>query len=245
MEQAADIDIVIVQASIPDPQLPYLLPQLRASINDGLLPVIVLAPKANVAGLERLTARYRNVIVLQETGAAATFQRIFAATLTSGLRQPLTDAERRDDGARAMEWLARIARGEISGYDARPASQAVIKGLHTADQVNFAIEAAGSLPGIDMQRELAALVLDQNQQEPLRTKAARELCRHIQTFGLSLNSVQIKNLETLRANAKDAKLRASVALILGSMQPSSALNGERLLGFGPAFATQTSTPASR
>src|SRR5262249_30290263 len=160
-----DIDVVLVHDSIPDPQFPYFIAQLRASVNDGLLPVVVMAPGSRIARLEQLCAHYRNVVVLQETGAAATFQRVFASALTTGVSRPLTDAQRKDDAARGMEWLARIARGEIRGYDAQPAVAAIVKGLHTPDLVNFAVEAAGSLPGIELQRELAALVLDQNQQE--------------------------------------------------------------------------------
>jgi hypothetical protein len=237
LAQAADIDIVLVSAAIPDPQLPYLLAQLNASVNDELVPIVVMASRERVDGLQKLFARRKNLTVLQETTAAATLQRVFAAALSAGVVQPLTNAERKDETARAMEWLARIARHEIQGYDARPASDAVIKGLHSADLVNFAVEAAGSLPGDGMQRDLAALVLDQNQQEPVRSKAARELCRNIQAFGPSLGSTQLKNLETLEATATDAKLRASVALVLGSMRPSSTLNGERLLRFQPALTT--------
>jgi CheY-like chemotaxis protein len=231
LNDSADIDLVLVHSSIADPQLVYFLAQLRASRDDGLIPIIVMTPSSRMVSLERLCGRYRNVSVLQETGAPATFQRAFAAALTAGFDRPLTDSERRDDASRAMEWLARIARGEVQGYDARAAAPAVINGLHSADLVTFAVEAAGSLAGPEMQRELAALVLNQNRQEPLRSKATRELCRHIQSFGLSLETVRIKNLEDLWATTVDPKLKASVALVLGSMRPSAALNGARLLGF--------------
>jgi CheY-like chemotaxis protein len=238
LNDSADIDLVLVHSSIADPQLAFFISQLRASINDGLIPIIVMTPSSSAASADHLGARNRNVAVLQETGAPATFQRAFAAALTAGFGRPLTDSERRDDASRAMEWLAHIARGEVRGYDARPAAPAILKGLHSGDLVNFAVEAAGSLPGPEMQRELAALVLDQNQQEPLRSKATRELCRHIQSFGLSLDTVQIKNLEDLWAGTSDAKLKAGVALVLGSMRPSSALNGARLLRFRPDFSAQ-------
>jgi len=245
LNDSADIDLVLVHSSIADPQLAYFIAQLRASLNDGLIPIIVMTPSSRVVSVERLCASYRNVAVLQETGAPATFQRAFAAALTASFGHPLTDSERRDDASRAMEWLALIARGEVRGYDARAAAPAVIKGLHSADLVNFAVEAAGSLPGPEMQRELAALVLDQNQQEPLRSKASHELCRHIQSFGLSLETVQIKNLEDLWASTVDAKLKASVALVLGSMRPSSALNGARLLRFQPDSSAQLPTQKAK
>jgi CheY-like chemotaxis protein len=47
LHEAADIDAVFVDAAIRDPQLPYLLSQLRADMYTGLLPVFVtIAPSA-------------------------------------------------------------------------------------------------------------------------------------------------------------------------------------------------------
>src|SRR5262249_23299797 len=41
--EASDIDLMLIDADTPDPQLPYLLGQLRADANVGFLPIVITA----------------------------------------------------------------------------------------------------------------------------------------------------------------------------------------------------------
>jgi CheY-like chemotaxis protein len=235
--QSSDFDALIVDAGITDPQLPYLAAQLRGDINVGLLPLIVTttAPE-RVGSLERLLERYANTWVIPATSDVKDLKSYLAARITQAMGKPLTDVERKDYAARAMEWLVRLGRGEVPGYDIRPAEAAVIKALHNKDLATQAVEAAGRLPGREPQIALAGLVLETNQPEALRSAAAIELCRHIQQYGLLLRTTQVSGLQNAFATMPDSKLKANVSLVIGSMRPDARQTGERLLLYTPSYS---------
>jgi len=80
-------------------------------------------------------------------------------------------------------------------------------------------------------------VLDQARPEGLRSAAAIELCRNIQQYGLKLTKEQIRGIEALFGTLSEPKLKANVALILGSMHPDARRTGERLRSFTPSFSS--------
>jgi hypothetical protein len=303
LDQAADIDVLLVDAGLPDPGLPFLLGQLRADRNAGHLPFLLTAPggaepslrplsegyqeerqrlsvsrtfaeRARQQGLDDVAARYRQEAAHREANVAGLNRRYgeesaaieenlrlmtrgqpnitvisasqiwnekslgqeLRARLSDPATKPLTGAEAKDNAAKALEWLARLGRGEVPGYDLRPAADAIVKALHSNDLANLAVEAAGHLPGRLPQRELANVVLDQARPEGLRSAAAIELCRHIQQFGLLLTKEQIGAVEALYSALSDPKLKVNVALVLGSMHPNARQTGERLRSFTPTFS---------
>jgi CheY-like chemotaxis protein len=237
LAQSSDFDALIVEAGIADPQLPYLVAQLRSDVNVGLLPLIVMtsAPE-RIGNLERLLERYPNTWVIPATSDVKEMKSYLAVRITEAMGKPLTDAERKDYAVKAMEWLARLSRGEVPGYDVRPAEGAIIRALHNKALASQAVEATGRLPGREPQIALAGLVLEPNQPEALRSAAAIELCRHIQQYGLLLRQVQAESLQALFATMPDSKLKANVSLVIGSMRPDARQTGERLLRYAPTYS---------
>src|SRR4029077_1419055 len=110
------------------------------------LPVVVMADPARIAGLQRRMERYSNVWVIPYTDDAKDLKSFLTARVAETMGKPLGEAERKDYSARAMEWLARLARGEVAGYDVRPAENAIIKALRTKDLAALAVDACGRLP---------------------------------------------------------------------------------------------------
>src|SRR5262249_7396516 len=154
--------------------------------------------------------------------------------IRAAMGRPLSDAEREVFAALAIDWLAQMSRGEISGYDVRPAEDAIYKALRS-NQVgmsSLAIEMVGRLPGATAQRELAAIVLDPTR-DKLRSAAAFQLSRHIQQNSLALDKVQVKRLKELFATTQDKKLKGNLALVIGSMRPSRTVTGNRLKDYQP------------
>jgi CheY-like chemotaxis protein len=235
LQEAADIDAVLIDADIPDPMIPYLLAQLRSDVYSGLLPVFVLAHGNRAGTLEGQVERYRNVWVVPATTAPGGVKDWLTRRLVEATGRPLTEAERKDNAARALEWLARIGRGEVTGYDIRPAAPAILDALRSKDLVNLAVEAAGRLPGPSAQMALARVVLE-NQPPELRSKSAIELCRHIELHGNHLSTNQVKALENLYNTLADSPLKAHVGLVIGSLHPNPQQTGERLLRYQPSFA---------
>jgi CheY-like chemotaxis protein len=241
LREAADVDVVLVDQGIIDPDLIHLLPQLRADVDNGLLPVLItVAPErsgsvpANRARtLDHIAAAYRNVWVVPATLQPDTLKQTLAERITPATGKPLTEAERKANAATAMLWLKRMAVGELAGYDVTPAAAAIFKALRVKELCPLAIEATGALSGRVPQRELANVVVDQGETPELRSAAAVELNRHIQRHGLLITAEQAKAIEAIFDAGTDAKLRSNLALVIGSMRPSSAKTGSRLQRYTP------------
>ncbi len=243
LSQAADIDALLIDAAVPDPMLPHLLAQLRADIDTGLLPLLVLAPGEQVERVQRLAERYRHVWVVPATTSPSALKQLLSERITDAAGRPLSEAERKDRVREAFLWLARLARGEVPGYDVRPAQDAILRALGSDELAVTAIEITGRLPGRVPQRELAALVLDGSRPAKLRAAAAVELSRHLQQHGVALTNDQIAGLNTVFETADDPNLKGTVALVLGTMRPDPRLTGQRLQRYSPALPTPAAPAA--
>jgi CheY-like chemotaxis protein len=245
LTRAADIDALLVDAAVPNPQLPHLLGQLRADINAGQLPILVTTSADKVERLTRELGHYRNVWVMETSANAANLKRDLTARIAEAMGRPLSESERKDYAARSLEWLTRLARGELSGYDIRPAEAAILETVRSKELGGLAIEAAGRLPGREPQLVLASVVLRSNEPEALRSAAAVELCRHIQNHGLALSTNQIKGLESLFDSLSDSPLKANVSLVIGSLHPDAQQTGQRLQRYVPTQAAPGKLPAPK
>src|SRR5262249_50659508 len=130
--EAADIDLLLLDADLPDPGLAPLLGQLRADANVGQLPVVLTAntPQREEAA-RRPAGRSPNwsAAPFARPTAPKELQAFLRPGLGDALSPPLSEAERKDYAERAAHDLAAIARGEYPGYDVRPAADTVLAAL--------------------------------------------------------------------------------------------------------------------
>jgi CheY-like chemotaxis protein len=246
----ADVDVLFIDHMLPDPGLAHLVAQLRADVNVGLLPLFITVPEAQWSrqtdlALRRLAEPYKNVWVIPATTDAAALKRVLTDRIGATMGKPLSEEERKGNAAVAMLWLKRIATGEVGGYDVEPAREAILKNLESDELAGLAIEAAGRLPGQKPQIKLADLVLSNNRPAPLRAQAALELVRHIQQHGLALPANYSSNLQALFEKTKDAKLKASVAVVMGALRPDSRQTGARLLRYSPSPPAREAAPEGK
>jgi CheY-like chemotaxis protein len=240
LNEAADVDAVLVDWNMPDPQLPYFLGQVRADVNSGLLPVLVMVPPDREPSLRRVTERYRNVHLVPPGFAidVEALKKILPVLIADAVGKPPDEAELRDMTERSLGWLARIVKGEKKGFDIRPAVDAVVAALRSgklgAEATTHALEVLSRVPGEKAQVELANALLDQQLKAPERVAAGQELVRHIQAFGVLLPANQRQLiLDTYKTPDLDSAVRAQVAVVLGSLRPDARSTGIRLKDFQP------------
>jgi hypothetical protein len=290
VREAGDIDAILIDQGILDPQLPYLIGQLRGDVDLGMIPILITEPPAregkqaaldtSPAGLHRrrlaaeaaardqaafdeaddrlkaLAKQYRRVDVIPATTDVNTLKSLIGERIGEDMGRPFTAAEKKDPAAtadrlkrliaerkdhsdRSLIWLSRLSRGEIAGYDAKPAADSLIAALrfatHSPEATNAVIGTVGRLPGAKAQTALADFVLDANRPADQRAAAASQLVRHIQQHGRLINFVQIRDLEALaRAVDTDPALKANVVLLIGTLRPDTRTTGERLKAYTPA-----------
>ena len=234
LQASADFDVLLIGSAFPEKELPYILTQLRGDVDHGRLPLVVFTGKDKEESVSRQVNRQAMVKVLPDAfltngedlkGALEIF-------LQDGL-MPLTKAERKEMSRLAMDVLNRMARGEISGHDVRPAKDAVMGALRSPELAVDAVEILGRLPGRDIQTRLADLTLDPGK-EKLRVAAAMELNRSVQKFGLLLEKHQVQSLKEEFSKAKvDSPLRTQLALFMGHLRTNASATGQQLIQFSP------------
>ena len=238
LNQAADVDLVLIDEALPDPGLPSLLAQLRADLHYGRLPVVLTVMKNREDAVRSYAERAPNVSVLPFALAlnANELKAFLQGRLDEG-GPTLSEAELKEYAEKAVHHLAELAKGSRPGFDVRPTAETVFTalrstGLSPEGQID-AIHVVGRLAGAPPQTELADVVLDARRTPKVRTAAAAELIRHIQEHGLTLQATQIDSLAALYASAGDKDLKEEMALLMGGLRPDARLTGERLLKYQP------------
>jgi len=238
--QAADIDVLLLDANLPDPEMSVLLAQLQADANVGHLPIVLAAQRNGIEALRRHLERFRNISVITASQAldVETLKLVLHEPNPDNASQPLTDAESKEQVEKALRLLARLRQVGQPISTLEPAADALVNALRypklSSETMTDVLDTVGELPGQKAQRELAAFVVDAKQPAPLRLKAAGELVRHVQQYGLLLTPPQVDSVVQLyNAKATDAKLRDKVAPFLGSLRPDARKTGERLIEFNP------------
>jgi DNA-binding response OmpR family regulator len=237
LRESSDYDLILLHRGLPENDMPFALAQLRADMDQGGLPIFIIAAKDRQDDLERLARKYHAVQVLPELALALPDElklRIDSIIKTSqGAR--LTADERKEFQRAALDALWRMARGEYPGYDVRPVEGAILTALRGPESALLALEILGRLPGTETQHRLAGLVLDPAR-EKLRVPAAHELNRHIQKYGVLLGKKYGDDLKTAYQSAEPA-LKGELAVSLGLMRtPSPQQTGTQLFEFRPDLA---------
>lgn len=238
--EAADIDLILLEETLPDPGLDQLLANLRSDRNVAQLPVLLTAKRERVEPLRRHVSQWKNVTVIPAGFAldSRDLQVVLAQRTVDPGTAPLSELEIREYAERSARQLARLAQGEPAGYDVRGTvgvvADALRSGKLSVEGQFAAITVLSRVPGTKAQTELASVIMDGRFQPPVRNYAAAELVKHLQKHGALLNQETVGTLETLQGRPDtDPNLRGTLALVLGSLRPDPRTAGERLLRFRP------------
>lgn len=263
--QASDIALVLFEEELPNPGLAQLLAQLRADRFASLLPILLASapPRTDGSGrlpadpaqrslllgqaerreeaLRRYTSPWPNITVVPATLVldVRALQPLIQARLGDPANPTLTIKEIKDYAERSIEHLARMARGEIAGYDVTPAGPTVLEAVRTPSKLTpkgqgSALEVIARLKGEDAQTVLVNVLADATRSNAVRIAAANALVRSFQQFGTLVTREQARVLTELYAQPKlDEVLKANVALILGGLRPSARRSGDLLLQYQP------------
>ncbi len=232
---SADFDAIFLYHAVAGKELPFALAQLRADPDQGGLPIFVIVEGDDKErSVQRSLARYRNVFVLR--AGELTAPEDLKSAVENGIKASqgamLTQAERKMFSKVSLDILWRMARGEIRGYDLRPALDSLQTALRSPDDALLALEILGTIPGPEIQNRIAGIALDP-QRGKLRIPAAVELNRHVQKFGLMLTRNQLDNVKAAQKTADDETLRGQYAILLGTLRTRPQQTGAQLFQFRP------------
>jgi CheY-like chemotaxis protein len=96
---------------------------------------------------------------------------------------PRSADEKKFTAKLAVQWLKKIATGEVAGYDAKPAEATLRSALRNDDLAPDAVEALARLGSSDTQGALVLLASAGTRPAPLRLAAANAALNHVGAFG--------------------------------------------------------------
>jgi CheY-like chemotaxis protein len=235
---SADFDLVILHRGMPDAEFPFVYGQIRKDADLGGLPMIVIVDKAREKAVQKFVAKDPGTVVITEANfqAGDDLKNLVEDFFKSAHVVKLTPAERKLFATISMDTLWRMARGEIQGYDVRPALGVIKAQTRSPDYGLAALEILGRLPGREIQSLLARIVGDQQEDlKVLRMPAVMELNRHMQTFGVQISKKQAEELKQAASEAAEGspfrtQLNITASLISRSNAPQT---GAELIRFRP------------
>jgi hypothetical protein len=147
------------------------------------------------------------------------------------------EADRNNHAKTAVEWLRKMAIGELPGYPFAEAESSLRRSLQNPELAAPAIDAVARLASREAQQDIANVILS-DQSPVVRAQAASALVKHIQQRGLMLNDPQRQLLLEKSVSEADLNVRSRLQDLYGVIQASSKGTGARLLGFTPSLTIE-------
>lgn len=233
--QNGNVGLIITDAKLPDPGFNYFLAQFKNQPNTAGMPMIVIADKDQGRFASESLAKQSNVKVIaavpQSTSLVDTEVKSMLADKT---RPAFTDAERTAQAKTAIDFLARMAKGEFGDFDMNSTDATLIHALANETLSSSAATALSYRPSRNAQQALANAVINDGLTPASRAAVAASLRAHIQRFGNQLTQDQIKTLVAMSEAVKDPALREQADLTVASIRGDKASIGNRLKGYVPS-----------
>ncbi len=153
------------------------------------------------------------VSVIPESFTAVALGEDILNAVTDPAQLPQLPADRKRSAKLAMEYLRKLALGEIPGYDVRPAETALRQALRDDELADLAVDAVAKIPTSETQQDLLSLGLGGGKPVPLRSKALDRTIQHIQSFGKLIPANQLEALSQAMTAEPSLELKAKLAVV--------------------------------
>jgi hypothetical protein len=148
----------------------------------------------------------------------------------------MPEAEQKAYANEAVKLLGRMARGDLPGYDVRPAEDAVLTALRdnrlSEEAASAAVVVVSHIPTARGQSALEEVLLKPYPPR-VRIEAGDELVRHLQRHQVLLNPAQIESAVNAFAQEKDGPVKVRIGMVVGVISRDPRRTGELLRGFDP------------
>lgn len=217
---------------VPEVRARYEIMRDRIDVEDLGLNMPSTRDPAAEARTVRLLRGYPQVRIIPEPYIRQGLQQDILSAYQSAADAPRDPAEKRAAAKVAVGWLTKMATGEITGFDIKPAEADLRAALRVDELADLAIDAVSRFGTAEAQQDLLTLALTSGRPLPTRTKAADAVILHIQTNGKLIPKSLIDPLVGLANTEADGSLRAKFLILKGLLAPSPSYVNE-LKNFSP------------
>jgi hypothetical protein len=227
------VELLVIDAEIRNPTLLDTIDSFEKDWRTAGLPTLVIARDPLPDTIADRLARYPNIAVLPPINDPKKLALAIAAALPDRALAPWTATERDQRRSTALDWLVRLARGEMSGVDLNTAIDPLTRLLNEEGLAGRAAEALAYLPNAQVQLSLAATALDGSLSPPTRAAAARSLARNIARGTNALPQADTQKLLRSLDSAQEPSLRRALAAVVGSIDRQGQSAAERMNRYQP------------
>lgn len=188
------------------------------------------------AKVSRQVRGFAGVRVIPEPYTRVGFdQDVRAAFADDPAAAPRDQAEKKAGARLAVEWLRKMATGELAGYDVRSAEPELRAAVMVDDLAEPAIEALSRFPSGEVQQDLIRAAIA-GRSVPARLAAADAAIRHIQAYG-RLAPADMGNMAGMSAaNEANPDLRGKLLVIKGLLAQDGGDYAAELRNYRPPLA---------
>lgn len=228
------IELVVVDPTVRDPDLKGTLELFQKDVRVRGLPIIVFRSDDLSDEAAAQIRQHPNVAVLPHFDDAEQLAEAMNLAFADRALIPWTEQERRANRMEALQWLVRIARGELGYMDASPAIGSLTTLVSDAEFGPKAAEALAFLSSPAAQLQLANAVLDPSLDAGIRSAAARGLAKNLQRRRNTLDANTVERLLRAAGEPTDRDLRLAMAALVGCIDREGEAAGERLRSYNPS-----------
>lgn len=185
------------------------------------------------ARLARTLQNYPTVRIIPEPFGRMELANDLKSSYRDSSQAPRDSAEKKAAQKGAIEWLRKMAIGEIPGYDLKSAEPELRAALRVDDLAENAIDAVARFGSAAAQENLLTLVLNRMRPLPIRLKAADAVIRHIQVNGKSIPPTLLPPLAEVAGVEPDLTLRGKLLTIKGMLAFNQDAFVNQLKGYNP------------
>ena len=197
--------------------------QLARTDSDALLiPRDKPAEPALSDRLERLAVSLGGITVVPEPNNALALREDIRQAVADPSQLPVPAEVKKANAKLAVEYLRRMAVGEITGFDVRPAGPALRAALRDDDLADMAIDAVARFGTPEAQQDLIAVALGIGRPMPIRLHAADRAIQNVETFGRLVPPPQLQALQSASDLEKHPALRARLGVLSTIAAPRPA-----------------------
>jgi hypothetical protein len=197
------------------------------------LPVETFRDPLLEAKLERTLRNYPTVRIIPEPFGRTTLAADLGAVQAEPGQAPRDQAEKKAAQKVAVEWLRKMATGELTGFDVKSAEGELRDALRIDDIAEAAIEAVSKFGSADTQQALLSLATNALRPLPIRSKAADAAVRHIQANGKLVPKNIIDEVSDAASKEPDVALRGKLLTLKGMLAHNAGTFLNDLKGFNP------------
>jgi CheY-like chemotaxis protein len=227
------IELFVIDSEIREPGLLDVISTLEKDGRTAGIPVVVIAREPLGDFLSDRLKLFSHVAVLPPIADPAKWAEALAMELPDRALAPWTPEERQSRRSIALDWLVRLARGELPYVDVQPAIEPLTRILNDEELASRAAEALSYLPNAQAQKSLAAVALDSSLPASTRSASARGLARNMARGTNALPQADIEQFAKSLDGETDPELRRGLAAVVGVIDRRGTTAADRMKRYRP------------